>query len=155
MFERIENMKVLVTGVSGQLGHDVMNELAKRGYEGIGSGMEEVYAGIQDGTSVETMPYVQLDITDENAVSKMAEDDNLVEKVRLVNAKGTQYIASACKEIDCKMVYISTDYVFNGQGETPWQPDCKDYAPLNVYGQTKLEGELAVANTLDMMKCVL
>ncbi len=169
MFERIENMKVLVTGVSGQLGHDVMNELAKRGYEGIGSGMEEVYAGIQDSTSVETMPYVQLDITDENAVSKMiheikpdvvihcaawtavdmAEDDNLVEKVRLVNAKGTQYIASACKDIDCKMVYISTDYVFNGQGETPWQPDCKDYAPLNVYGQTKLEGELAVANTLD------
>ena len=137
-------MKVLVTGVSGQLGHDVMNELAKRGHEGIGSGMEEVYAGIQDGTSVETMPYVQLDITDENAVSKMiheikpdvvihcaawtavdmAEDDNLVEKVRLVNAKGTQYIASACKDIDCKMVYISTDYVFNGQGETPWQPDC-------------------------------
>ncbi len=169
MFERIENMKVLVTGVSGQLGHDVMNELAKRGYEGIGSGMEEVYAGIKDGTSVETMPYVQLDITNENAVSKMiheikpdvvihcaawtavdmAEDDNLVEKVRLVNAKGTQYIASACKEIDCKMVYISTDYVFNGQGEMPWQPDCKDYAPLNVYGQTKLEGELAVANTLD------
>ena len=169
MFERIENMKVLVTGVSGQLGHDVMNELAKRGHEGIGSGMEEVYAGIQDGTLVETMPYVQLDITDENAVSKMiheikpdvvihcaawtavdmAEDDNLVEKVRLVNAKGTQYIVSACKEIDCKMVYISTDYVFNGQGETPWQPDCKDYAPLNVYGQTKLEGELAVANTLD------
>lgn len=162
-------MKVLVTGVSGQLGHDVMNELAKRGYEGIGSGMEEVYAGIKDGTSVETMPYVQLDITNENAVSKMiheikpdvvihcaawtavdmAEDDNLVEKVRLVNAKGTQYIASACKEIDCKMVYISTDYVFNGQGEMPWQPDCKDYAPLNVYGQTKLEGELAVANTLD------
>ena len=138
MFERIENMKVLVTGVSGQLGHDVMNELAKRGYEGIGSGMEEVYAGIQDGTSVETMPYVQLDITDENAVSKMIHD-----------AKGTQYIASACKDIDCKMVYISTDYVFNGQGETPWQPDCKDYAPLNVYGQTKLEGELAVANTLD------
>ena len=162
-------MKVLVTGVSGQLGHDVMNELAKRGYEGIGSGMEEVYAAIQAGTSVETMPYVQLDITDENAVSKMiheikpdvvihceawtavdmTEDDNLVEKVRLVNAKGTQYIASVCKEIDCKMVYISTDYVFNGQGETPWQPDCKDYAPLNVYGQTKLEGELAVANTLD------
>lgn len=169
MFERIENMKVLVTGVSGQLGHDVMNELAKRGHEGIGSGMEEVYAGIQDGTSIEIMPYVQLDITDENAVSKMiheikpdvvihcaawtavdmAEDDNLVEKVRLVNAKGTQYIASACKDIDCKMVYISTDYVFNGQGETPWQSDCKDYAPLNVYGQTKLEGELAVANTLD------
>ena len=169
MFERIENMKVLVTGVSGQLGYDVMNELAKRGHEGIGSGMEAVYAGIQDGTSVETMPYVQLDITDENAVSKMiheikpdvvihcaawtavdmAEDDNLVEKVRLVNAKGTQYIASACKDIDCKMVYISTDYVFNGQGETPWQPDCKEYAPLNVYGQTKLEGELAVANTLD------
>ena len=162
-------MKVLVTGVSGQLGHDVMNELAKRGHEGIGSGMEEVYAGIQDGTSIEIMPYVQLDITDENAVSKMiheikpdvvihcaawtavdmAEDDNLVEKVRLVNAKGTQYIASACKDIDCKMVYISTDYVFNGQGETPWQPDCKDYAPLNVYGQTKLEGELAVADTLD------
>jgi len=162
MFERIENMKVLVTGVSGQLGHDVMNELAKRGHEGIGSGMEEVYAGIQDGTSVETMPYVQLDITDENAVSKMiheikpdvvihcaawtavdmAEDDNLVEKVRLVNAKGTQYIASACKDIDCKMVYISTDYVFDGkkpvgqEWEVDDQPD-----PQTEYGRTKRMGE--------------
>ena len=79
----------------------------------------------------------------------MAEDDDKVAKVRDINANGTQYIASACKTIDCKMVYISTDYVFDGQGTTPWQPDCKDYKPLNVYGQTKLEGELAVANTLE------
>ena len=79
----------------------------------------------------------------------LAEDEDKQEKVRLINAGGTQNIADACKAIDAKMVYISTDYVFDGQGEEPWQPDCKDYKPLNVYGQTKLEGELAVSNTLD------
>lgn len=162
-------MKVFVTGVSGQLGHDVMNELAKRGFEGIGSDIASEYSGAQDGSAVTTMPYVQLDITDAVAVETvlnevkpdvvihcaawtavdMAEDDDKVEKVRAINAGGTQNIASACKELDCKMVYISTDYVFDGQGTEPWQPDCKDYKPLNVYGQTKLEGELAVANTLD------
>lgn len=162
-------MKVFVTGVSGQLGHDVMNELYKRGYEGIGTDIANEYAGIQDGSSVTTAPYVSLDITNKEAVEKtiteihpdvivhcaawtavdMAEDDDKVEKVRAVNAGGTQNIADVAKKLDCKMVYISTDYVFDGQGSEPWQPDCKDYKPLNVYGQTKLEGELAVSNTLD------
>lgn len=162
-------MKVFVTGVSGQLGHDVMNELAKRGYEGIGTDIAPEYSGIQDGTAVTTAPYVSLDITNKEAVEKtitevdpdvivhcaawtavdMAEDDDKVEKVRAVNAGGTQNIADVAKKLDCKMVYISTDYVFDGQGTDPWQPDCKDYKPLNVYGQTKLEGELAVSNTLD------
>lgn len=162
-------MKVFVTGVGGQLGHDVINELFKRGYEGVGSDIQPEYSGVQDGTAVTTAPYVSLDITDQEAVTKtirevnpdvvvhcaawtavdMAEDDDKVEKVRAINAGGTQNIANVCKELDCKMVYISTDYVFDGQGETPWDPDCKDYKPLNVYGQTKLEGELAVANTLD------
>ena len=162
-------MKIFVTGVAGQLGHDVMNELAKRGHEGVGSDIAAEYAGIQNGTAVRSMPYVQLDITDKAAVEKvitetapdavihcaawtavdMAEDDELVEKVRAINAGGTQNIADVCKKLDIKMTYISTDYVFDGQGEAPWQPDCKDYAPLNVYGRTKLEGELAVANTLE------
>lgn len=161
-------MKVFVTGVCGQLGHDVMNELAKRGYEGVGSDIQEAYAGVTDGTAVTTAPYVSLDITDQAAVEKvisvihpdvivhcaawtavdMAEDDDKVAKVRAINAGGTQNIANVAKAIDSKMVYISTDYVFDGQGDTPWQPDCKDYKPMNVYGQTKLEGELAVANTL-------
>lgn len=162
-------MKVFVTGVGGQLGHDVINELYKRGYEGVGSDIQPAYSGVQDGTAVTTAPYFPLDITDPAAVGKvirevnpdvvihcaawtavdMAEDDDKVEKVRAINAGGTQNIANICKELDSKMVYISTDYVFDGQGETPWDPDCKDYKPLNVYGQTKLEGELAVANTLD------
>lgn len=162
-------MKVFVTGVGGQLGHDVMNELHRRGYDGIGTDITPEYAGIQDCSAVTTMPYVQLDITDKDMVEKviieiapdvvvhcaawtavdMAEDDDNVEKVRLINAGGTQNIANACKKLGSKMVYISTDYVFDGQGTEPWDPDCKDYAPLNVYGQTKLEGELAVANTLD------
>lgn len=162
-------MKVFVTGVGGQLGHDVMNELHKRGYEGVGSDIAPVYSGAPDGSPVTTMPYVQLDITDKDAVSSviknvqpdvvvhcaawtavdMAEDDDKVSLVRAINAGGTQNIAEVCKELNCKMVYISTDYVFNGQGDTPWEPDCKDYQPLNVYGQTKLEGELAVSETLD------
>ena len=162
-------MKVFVTGVGGQLGHDVMNELHKRGYEGVGSDIAPEYSGVADGSAVCSMPYVQLDITDKAAVQAvlsevkpdvvvhcaawtavdLAEDDDKVEKVRAINAGGTQNIAEVCKALDCKMVYISTDYVFDGQGETPWEPDCKDYKPLNVYGQTKLEGELAVANTLE------
>ena len=161
-------MKVFVTGVGGQLGHDVMNELHKRGYEGVGSDIAPVYSGVADGSPVTSMPYMQMDITDKAAVEAvisqvnpdvvvhcaawtavdMAEDDDKVEKVRAINAGGTQNIADVCKKLDCKMVYISTDYVFDGQGEQPWEPDCKDYKPLNVYGQTKLEGELAVANTL-------
>ena len=162
-------MKFFVTGVSGQLGHDVMNELAKRGYDGVGSDIQPEYCGVADGSAITDMPYVQLDITDKEAVKKviteikpdavihcaawtavdMAEDDDKVEKVRAVNAGGTQNIADVCKEIDCKMLYLSTDYVFDGQGTQPWQPDCKDYKPLNVYGQTKLEGELAVSRTLE------
>ena len=162
-------MKVLVTGVAGQLGHDVMNELAERGIEGIGSDIAPEYSGVADGTAVTSMPYIQLDITDEAAVNEkvrevnpdvvvhcaawtavdLAEDEDKISKVRAINADGTRYIANVCKELNCKMVYISTDYVFDGQGETPWDPDCKDYKPLNVYGQTKLEGELAVSETLE------
>ena len=162
-------MKVFVTGVGGQLGHDMMNELHKRGHEGIGSDIAPQYSGAQDGSAVTTMPYVPLDITDAAAVSRVlrevkpdavvhcaawtavdaAEDEENQPKVRAINARGTANIAEVCKELDCKMVYISTDYVFNGQGETPWQPDCKDYAPLNFYGQTKLEGELAVSSRLE------
>lgn len=162
-------MKVLVTGVGGQLGHDVMNELAKRGYEGIGSDIAPEYSGVADGSAVTTMPYIPMDITDAASVEQkitevdpdvvvhcaawtavdMAEDDDKVEKVRAINAGGTANIANICKKLDCKMVYISTDYVFDGQGMEPWEPDCKDYKPLNVYGQTKLEGELAVSETLE------
>lgn len=144
-------MKVLVTGVKGQLGYDVVNELTKRNYTAIGVDIEE------------------MDITDKNAVDAVlhdiqpdavihcaawtavdaAEDTENMEKVHQVNASGTSYIARACKDLDIKMMYISTDYVFDGQGSTPWEADWYDYAPLNVYGKTKLEGELAVANTLD------
>lgn len=162
-------MKIFVTGVNGQLGHDVMNELAKRGHEGIGSDITPTYAGVEDGSDVTQMAYVAMDITDDAMVQKvirqacpdavihcaawtavdLAEDEDKVEKVRAINAGGTKKIASICKELDCKMIYISTDYVFDGQGTKPWEPDCKEYAPLNVYGQTKLEGELAVAEMLE------
>lgn len=161
-------MKVLVTGVGGQLGHDVMNELAKRGYEGVGSDIKETYSGVLDETPVVSMPYVPMDITDAASVEKVltevapdavvhcaawtavdaAEDEDKKDIVYAVNVKGTQNIADMCKKFDCKLVYTSTDYVFDGQGTKPWQPDCKDYKPLSVYGETKLGGELAVANTL-------
>lgn len=162
-------MRFFVTGVCGQLGHDVMNELARRGHEGVGSDVADVYSGIADGSAVTAMPYVSLDITNAEAVKEaitqvnpdavihcaawtavdMAEDDDKVPLVRRVNAGGTQNIADVCKQLNCKMTYLSTDYVFDGQGTEPWQPDCKDYKPLNVYGQTKLEGELAVSRTLE------
>lgn len=162
-------MKVFVTGVAGQLGHDVVNELISRGHQAIGSDLAPQYSGIADGSPVTTCPYVSLDITDKAAVNKtlmvlspdavvhcaawtavdLAEDADNQEKVRAINAGGTAHIAEACEALDCKMLYISTDYVFDGQGEAPWQPDCKDYKPLNVYGQTKLEGELAVSETLE------
>ena len=161
-------MKVFVTGVAGQLGHDVMNELASRGYTGVGTDLAESYSGIQDGTYVTMAEYVSLDITNKEAVMNtiksvkpdvvvhcaawtavdLAEDEDKQAKVKAINVDGTQNIANACKEIDAKMVYISTDYVFDGQGTKPWNPDCKDYKPLNVYGETKLGGELAVSNTL-------
>lgn len=161
-------MKVFVTGVGGQLGHDVMNELHKRGFEAIGSDVAPQYSGM-DNSAVASLPYVSMDITDPAAVQNvltevkpdvvihcaawtavdLAEDDDKMDIVRLVNAGGTQNIANVCKELDCKMIYISTDYVFDGQGTKPWDPDCKDFRPLNVYGQTKLDGELAVVNTLE------
>lgn len=162
-------MKIFVTGVGGQLGHDVMNELNKRGYEGVGSDIKPEYSGVQDGSAVCSMPYVALDITDAEAVDKMikeinpdvvvhcaawtavdaAEDEEKKPIVKKINVDGTQNLANASKVVDAKMVYISTDYVFDGQGTDPWQPDCKDYAPLNYYGETKLGGELAVSGTLD------
>lgn len=162
-------MKFLVTGVNGQLGHDVMNELYKRGYEGVGSDKTEAYDGISDESAITKMNYISLDITDRCSVERvtnsvqpdviihcaawtavdMAEEKDKRELVHAINADGTQNIADACKAINAKMIYLSTDYVFDGQGETPWEPDCKDYNPLNVYGQTKLEGELAVSKTLD------
>lgn len=162
-------MKIFVTGVGGQLGHDVMNELNKRGYEGVGSDIKLEYSGVQDGSAVCSMPYVALDITDAEAVDKMikeinpdviihcaawtavdaAEDEEKKPIVKKINVDGTQNLANASKAVDAKMVYISTDYVFDGQGTDPWQPDCKDYAPLNYYGETKLGGELAVSGTLD------
>lgn len=162
-------MKVYVTGVCGQLGHDVMNELARRGHEGIGSDLAPVYSGAQDGSAVCAMPYEQLDITDAAAVRESllraqpdavvhcaawtavdaAEEPENQAKVHAINAGGTRHIAQICRELGCKLMYISTDYVFDGQGEDPWQPDCKDFAPLNVYGQTKLEGELAVRELLE------
>ena len=162
-------MNVFVTGVGGQLGHDVMNELHKRGYEGVGSDIAPQYSGVADGSAVTVMPYIPMDITNAQMVEQvltqvnpdvvihcaawtavdLAEDEDKQEKVRAINVGGTQNIANVCKKLNCKMVYISTDYVFNGQGQEPWDPDCKDYAPLNVYGQTKLDGELAVSNTLE------
>ena len=162
-------MKVFVTGVGGQLGHDVMNELHKRGHEGIGSDLAPSYSGIQDGSAVTGMPYISLDITDENAVQETmaavnpdavihcagwtavdaAEDADKQESVRRINVGGTRYIADACKKQNSKMLYLSTDYVFNGQGTQPWTPDCKSYAALNVYGQSKLDGEKAVSDTLN------
>ena len=162
-------MKVFVTGVGGQLGHDVMNELCRRGHVGVGSDIAPAYSGVQDGSAVCSMEYIPMDITNADMVRAvlteakpdavvhcaawtavdLAEDEDKQEKVRAINAGGTQNIAGVCRELDCKMVYISTDYVFDGQGDQPWEPDCKDYAPLNVYGQTKLEGELAVANILE------
>ena len=162
-------MKVFVTGVAGQLGHDVMNELAGRGYEGIGSDIRGVYSGLCDGTAAEGMPYMQMDITDADSVGNvlrlvkpdvvihcaawtavdLAEDEDEQETVHRVNADGTRNIAEVCRELGCKMVYLSTDYVFDGTGTEPWQPDCRNYSPLNVYGKTKLEGELAVSELLD------
>ncbi len=162
-------MKVFVTGVCGQLGHDVVNELISRGHEAVGSDITEKYVGIDDNTAVMTVSYKQLDITNKNAVENVieevkpdvvihcaawtavdaAEDEENKSKVYAINSDGTKNIAEVCKKLDCKMIYISTDYVFDGQGEIPWNPDCKDYAPLCVYGDSKLKGELAVSETLD------
>ena len=163
------DMKVFITGVGGQLGHDVVNEAIGRRYEAVGSDIASTYSGVSDGTAVTTAPYVQLDITDEKAVKETierlkpdaiihcaawtavdaAEDEENKPKVHAINVDGTKFIAEAAKAIGAKMLYLSTDYVFNGKGEKPWQPDDKNYAPLNYYGQTKLEGEMAVAENLE------
>ena len=162
-------MKVLVTGVAGQLGHDVMNELHKRGYEGVGSDIAPKYSGADDGTAVTKTDYVQMDITNSEEVTEtikkvnpdvvvhcaawtavdLAEESENKEKVMAINVGGTENIAKGCKELDCKMVYISTDYVFDGYGTRPWEEDCKDYAPLNVYGESKLMGEKVVSLNLE------
>ncbi len=153
-------MKVLVTGTSGQLGYDVMMELARRGYEGIGADRSESDAEFE---------HVILNITDAARVSQVvseikpdvivhcaawtnvdgAEDPVNRDKVMAVNVEGTANLAKAAKEIDAKFMYISTDYVFNGQGEIPWKPDDKTFAPLNVYGESKLDGEKEVSKILD------
>ena len=161
-------MKVFVTGVCGQLGHDVICELGRRGLEAAGSDIQPAYTGVNDSDYISRMAYTALDITDPEAVRRViceekpdaiihcaawtnvdgAEEEENREKVDAINHLGTQYIAEAAKEIDAKMLYLSTDYVFDGQGEEPWKADCKDYRPLNVYGQSKLDGEKAVAGTL-------
>ena len=162
-------MKIFVTGVNGQLGHDVVNELCGRGHDCVGSGTTPEYSGIADGSAVTEAAYRRMDITDGEQVAAVlnavspdaaihcaawtnvdgAEDEANRPKVYAINGTGTRNIAHACKALGCKMMYISTDYVFDGQGTEPWQPDCKDYAPLNVYGQSKLDGELAVSETLE------
>lgn len=143
-------MKVLVTGVKGQLGHDVVNELTKRNHEAIGVDIEEMditdYSSVESGIK-KVNPDAVIHCAAWTAVDA-AEDVDNQEKVRLVNATGTKHIATLCKELDIKLMYLSTDYVFDGQGTEPWQPDCKDYNPLNIYGKTKLEGELAVVELL-------
>ena len=162
-------MKVLVTGVGGQLGHDLVNQVYTRCHEVTGSDIHKEYAGIQDGSPVTAAPYISLDITDEKAVKDTflklrpdavihcaawtavdaAEEEENREMVHRINALGTKYIAGAARETGAKMLYLSTDYVFDGQGNRPWQPDDRCYAPLNVYGQSKLEGELAVSSILE------
>ena len=157
-------MKIFVTGVGGQLGHDVVNEAIKRGHEAIGSDIAAFYSGIQDGSAVTTAPYVSLDITDRDSVMNTAgearpdaiihcaawtnvdaaEEESNRPLVYKINVEGTRHIAEAAKAVDAKLLYLSTDYVFNGEGTRPWQPDDKNFKPLNYYGETKLGGELAV-----------
>lgn len=162
-------MKIFVTGVNGQLGYDVIRELVRRGYECVGSDIASCYGDGAGEVPVSGISYVSMDITNREAVEKvitevnpdavihcaawtsvdMAEDDDKVPLVRAVNAGGTKNIAEVCKKLDCKMMYISTDYIFDGQGTEPWKPDCRDYRPLNIYGQTKLEGEQVVSGILE------
>lgn len=157
-------MKVFVTGAAGQLGHDVMEELVSRGHQAVGSDLDA--AAIQD--RLNGASYRSLDITDEEKVMALireirpdavihcaawtavdaAEDEENQDKVRRINVDGTAYVAAACKAVDAKMLYLSTDYVFNGEGSLPWQADCRDFAPLNVYGRSKLEGEVRVTSAL-------
>ena len=162
-------MKVFVTGVNGQLAHHDVNELSASGHTAIGSDLKPVYSGIADGTFVTRAPYISLDITREDAVFKAidqvkpdalvhcaawtavdaAEEPDNRKTVFAVNEEGTRHIARASRAVHAKMVYISTDYVFDGTGTEPWQADCTEFAPQNVYGESKLSGEKAVRETLE------
>ncbi len=162
-------MKLFVTGVNGQLGHDCVNEALYRGHQACGSDITKWYSGIDDGSPVTWASYRQLDITDREMAEKLikelhpdaiihcaawtavdaAEDEENKGKVDAINHLGTQYIAETAKVVDAKMMYISTDYVFEGNGARPWKPDDTDYNPINVYGQSKLDGELAVSSKLE------
>ncbi|MBR2674010.1 MAG: dTDP-4-dehydrorhamnose reductase [Mogibacterium sp.] len=169
-------MKIFVTGASGQLGYDVLNEALKRKFRAIGSDISfpKALPVNAPAANCEIDPsFVQLDITDRDAVMSAvsdlkpeviihcaawtavddAEDEDNWARVYDINVKGTQNLANAAKAVDAKMIYLSTDYVFDGQDERPWQPDDKNYAPLSYYGKTKLEGELAVFETLE--KCFI
>ena len=157
-------MKLLVTGASGQLGSEVCFEAHKKGHMVVATD-----AASQNTNTFKGLSYHSLDITDEDAVKKVIREikpDGIIhcaawtavdaaelsenqEKVDRINHKGTEYIAKLAAELDSKLIYISTDYVFNGEGNRPWKPDEKDYAPLNYYGQTKLDGELAVSSFCD------
>jgi dTDP-4-dehydrorhamnose reductase len=163
-----QDMKIFVTGVGGQLGYDVVNDAFARGHEVVGSDIASTDSRIKNDNAVVTAPYVQLDITDENVVKKTienikpdaiihcaawtavdaAEDEENKAKVEAINHLGTKYIAETAKAIGAKMLYLSTDYVFDGKGDRPWQPDDKNYAPMNYYGLTKLEGEMEVSSIL-------
>ena len=162
-------MKILVTGVNGQLGHDVLNEVIRRGHTGIGSGSAPEYRGVPDGSAACSADYVGMDITkDEQVLEKLrilrpeavihcaawtdvdgAEEEANIPRVFAVNEGGTRNLARACADVGCRMMYISTDYVFDGQGSEAWKPDCRDFHPLNVYGRSKLAGELALAEMLE------
>ena len=147
-------MKIFVTGAGGQLGHDVVEELAARDHQAVGSDLQcGIPLDITDGEAVDRVlrqvrPDAVIHCAAWTAVDA-AEDAENREKVHRINGQGTRNIAEACRALGCKMMYISTDYVFDGQGTDPWQPDCPDYAPLNVYGQSKLEGENAVRELVD------
>ena len=159
-------MKVFVTGVAGQLGYDVINELNKCGFESVAS---DIRSENELTNKANWNRYIQLDITDKDKTEKIikeikpdaiihcaawtnvdgAEDENNKPLVKKINVDGTDNLVKVAKDIDCKFLYISTDYVFDGEGTRPWQPDDKNYAPQNYYGETKLQGELAVSSQLD------
>ncbi|MBO4837170.1 MAG: dTDP-4-dehydrorhamnose reductase [Clostridia bacterium] len=147
-------MKIFVTGAAGQLGRDMVRELNARGHTAVGSDRESgIPLDITDREAVcrvltETRPDAVIHCAAWTAVDAAEEPENR-DAVTAVNRDGTRYIAEACRDIGCKMLYISTDYVFDGHGDAPWLPDCRDFAPLSVYGRSKLEGELAVTELLE------
>ena len=162
-------MKVFVTGVNGQLGHDVMNSLYNAEIDAIGSDIKESYSGVQDGSPACTMPYIGLDLTDEEKTRKIiteegidaiihcaawtavdaaeeSENQAIVEKI---NGEVPGVLARIMKERDGKMLYLSTDYVFSGEGTEPWSPDETNFSPINFYGKTKLMGEEKIREVLE------